>query len=303
MHNILITGANGALAGKLIKRFADLKYSVIASTRNTNNISEKNSDVQYINNNDIINTDILKNVDLIIHCAFPRKSEPEILAEGLNFFASVIAKAKEMNVKSFINISSQDIYGNYREIPSVESSLVKPLNNYALTKYACEIIGCSYAKNSKTKLTNIRLGSLVGKEYPERVINKIIHNALETRKISVNNDKNVFGYLDIDDAAEGIFQFVQNSNSNDWQEIYNFGAKYEEQKNFEFIAKCIQELLQKHYFKIDLEIKKAENADKLCYLNSNEFYRIAKYTPETPLKKSIEKIFMLQFNNGADVTD
>ena len=161
-----------------------------------------------------------------------------------------------------------------------------------MTKYVQELLGLATVQNSNTtRLTNIRLASLIGIEYPERVINKIIKNAHTSHKISINNDKNVFGYFDVNDAAKGIYKFVTNSSPDNWETIYNLGAKYEEQKYFEYIARCIQKLFEKHNISVDLDITNAQKADKLCLLDSSKFYKTANWEPETTLEQSIEKIF------------
>ena len=290
MYNILITGASGVLAKKLINKFIDNPFNVISSSRNIDNLAKIN-DVKYITNNELISTDILKNIDIIINCAFPRRQEPQILVDVIQFYNSLIMKAVEMGVKGIVNISSQSVYDSYREIAISELAPINPSDNYGLVKYAQELIGLATVNNTNTKLTNIRLASLIGAEYEERVINKIINNARSSHKISINNDKNVFGYLDVDDAVDGIFAFVKNTNSEDWSKVYNLGAPLEEQKDFEFIAKCINKLFLKQSVEIELSITNAPKADKLCYLDSRKFYKIANWKPNTTLKESIEKIF------------
>lgn len=288
---ILITGANGTLAKKLIEKLSsDDNFQICASSRNIEK-THRFDNVQYINNVDLIKTDILSKVDFILNCAFPRDFKAEILAEAMEFYAALVEKAVEQKVKGIINISSQDIYGTYRENPSSENDKIHPENNYALTKHACEIIGSTAVKNSDTKLTNIRLGSLIGKEYPERVINKIITRAFDTKSISINNDKNVFGYMDVEDAVNGLIAFVNNSNPKDWAGIYNFGAKFSEQRNFEYIANTIRECFRNNNIDINLQVQNAEKADRLCLLNSKEFYLIANWQPEISLRQSIENIF------------
>ena len=291
MKTVFITGASGIFAQKLINLFNDNSYNVIASSRNIDNINRING-VKYINNDDIISTDILKNVDIIINCAFPRKQEPQILTEAIQFYDCLVLRAVEMNVKGIVNISSQSVYDSYRQMPATEHTTPKPFDNYGLTKYVQELLGLATVQNSNTtRLTNIRLASLIGIEYPERVINKIIKNAHTSHKIAINNDKNVFGYFDTDDAAKGIYKFVTNSSPDNWETIYNLGAKYEEQKDFEYIARCIQKLFEKHNINVDLDITKAQKADKLCLLDSSKFYKTANWEPETTLEQSIEKIF------------
>lgn len=290
--NILITGANGILAQKLIEKYNNKsQYDITASTRNIQNLKTRLAGVNYINNTDLIETEILKNIDIIVNCAFPRTQDISAMYEAMLFYKCLVLKSIDMGTKGFINISSQSVYGSYRETPSYEINNLNPEDVYALTKCVIEDIGWALAKDTPLKLTSIRLASLIGVEYPERVINKMIKFGQQNRKITVQNDKNIFGYLDIEDAAEGIYQFIKNSDIEKWKAIYNFGPKPDYSQNLAFIAKEIKKLFEKQNVEIELEINKKEKADKLQTMNSKWFYEDSNWQPKITLETSIEKIF------------
>lgn len=290
--NILITGANGILAQKLIEKYNNKsQYNITASTRNIQNLKTRLAGVNYINNTDLIETEILKNIDIIVNCAFPRTQDISAMYEAMLFYKCLVLKSIDMGTKGFINISSQSVYGSYRETPSYEINNLNPEDVYALTKCVIEDIGWALARNSSLKLTSIRLASLIGVEYPERVINKMIKFGQQNRKITVQNDKNIFGYLDIEDVAEGIYQFIKNSDIEKWKAIYNFGPKPDYSQNLAFIAKEIKKLFEKQNVEIELEINKKEKADKLQTMNSKWFYEDSNWQPKITLETSIEKIF------------
>ncbi len=293
--NILITGANGALAQKLIEKYNNKsQYNITASTRNIQNLKTRLAGVNYINNTDLIETEILKNIDIVVNCAFPRTEDIKAMHEAMLFYKCLVLKSIDMGTKGFINISSQSVYGSYRETPSYEINDLNPEDIYALTKCLIEDIGWALAKDTPLKLTSIRLASLIGKEYPQRVINKMIKFGYQNKKIAVQNDKNIFGYLDIEDAAEGIYQFIKNSDIEKWKAIYNFGVKPDYSQNLAFIAKEIKKLFEKRNIKIELEIIKKEKADKLQTMNSKWFYEDSNWQPKITLEKSIEKIFFAE---------
>ena len=288
---ILITGANGTLAKKLIEKLStDNDFEVCASSRNIETGSQFDN-IEYVTNIDLVRTDFMSNVDVIVHCAFPREYNPDVLANAMTFYNSLVLKAVETNVKGIINISSQSVYGTYRENSALETTTVHPESDYALAKYACELIGLATVRNTDTKLTNIRLGSLIGIEYPERVINKIIKKASETKSISIDNDKTVFGFMDVEDAVTGLLKFIRNTETQNWSETYNFGAKRQEQRDFKRIVELISNCFKKNGIEIDLKINEAPEADKLCCLNSQKFYSEINWKPEISLKESIERIF------------
>lgn len=291
MKNILITGANGILAKKLIEKFNDDdNYKVIASSRNIPNLLHSN-EINYIKNEDLITTNILKDVDIIINTAFPRSENTEELYSAMQFFECLVLKAIEEEVKGIINISSQSVYGSCRENPSFEINNLHPENNYAITKIACESIGWALTKNSLTKLTNIRLASLIGTEYSQRVINKMIQNAYNTHKIEVYNDKNILGYLDVEDAVNGLYEFVKNSTLKNWKPVYNFGQKYQNLASLKKIAQIIRNLFKIINFEIESNINETENADISCLMDSRCFYDDSNWEPNIPIENTIQRIF------------
>lgn len=292
MPKILITGANGALAKKVINILSeDSNFEIIVSTRNLENISTPFSNIEYVSNQDLLEKDVLKNLDFVLHTAFPRKFEVKDMFEGALFFESLLQKAFEMNVKNFINISSQSVYGNYRELPSKEDDKLNPQDIYALTKYECERIGLALTKNEDINFTNIRLASLIGSEFPERVINKMINFAIKNGAISVQNDKNAFGYLHINDAAEGVCKFIKNTNPNEWKSVYNLGANSNPTENLAYISGIIKELCTSRGINVEVTINEQEKADKLCLQNSQLFYNDARWEPKLTLKEAIRLIF------------
>ncbi len=291
MQKILITGANGALAKKVIDEFlTDDNFEIYASTRCPETCRNAKKEVKYISNDSLLNTDVLKNIDYVLHCAFPRNYEAVDMFSAMNFFEKLLNTSIEKGVKNFVNISSQSIYGNYRNHPSTELE-ASPSDIYALTKYSCEHLGLAVAKNSNIKFANIRLASLIGNEFPERVINKMIKFAFEKYAITVQNDKNVFGFMHIDDAAKGLYKFIANSNPEMWKPVYNFGVKSNCNENLEYIASVIRELFSGKNMKIDITVNTCEKPDKLCLMDSSSFYGDAKWEPQITLKNAIEKIF------------
>lgn len=292
MKKILITGANGVLAGKVLERLMQNKnIAVCAATRDKESFEKQCPDIVCVGYEDIFRTDFLKDIDLVLNCAFPRQFDMDILGKALGWYDALLSKAAEMNVQGLVNISSQSVYGNYREDFVDESGAIMPQDSYALTKYAGELLGHRASSAGNMRVTNLRLASLIGTEYPERVVNKIIVNAFNQPNISINNDKNVFGYMDIDDAAEGIAVFMEKTSAAEWERIYNVGIVSENFKNFAWTAECIASLFEDKGMKKNLEIQKKDKADKLCLMSSEKFYGITEWKPKTSLEETVGKIF------------
>lgn len=293
LKKILVTGGTGVLAHNIaMELLKDKNYCVYISTRNVEQYKKITVNIPCVSNEEIFHTDFLNDFDLLINCAFPRQFDLHILSGALAWYNNLLLQAVKMNVKAFLNISSQSLYGNYRENYVAEDAVIFPQDTYALTKYACELLSKNMLSFVDMKITHLRLASLIGSEYPERVINKIILNAKENDRISINNDKNVFGYMDIDDAVSGILAFIKNTQCEDWDFCYNLGVQQSEFKDFAFIAQTIANLFAEKGKVKQLEIQKKDKAEKLCRMNSEKFYMFSNWKPHFTLEAAIEKIFM-----------
>ena len=288
--NLLITGANGVLAKKIIKYLSqNSNYKIFASTRDVARVIEKINNINYLSNQEIIETDFLQNVEYVLHTAFPRLMDEKSIKEGSEFFKTLLHKCREFGVENFINISSQDVYGAYRETASIETTPTKPENEYAKAKLTCESWGLNIASNFMN-YTNIRLGSLIGIEYKERIINKMIKFALQNKQINVQHSNNAFNFLDVQDAVEALACFIINSNPNEWQEWYNLGQIPNIKETTLFIANCIKKICNEKGFAVKVNVE-SEDANISRLLNSDSFYNASNWQPRISLEESIRKIF------------
>ena len=52
----------------------------------------------------------------------------------------------------------------------------------------------------------------------------------------------VFNFLDVQDAAEGLINFIKNTNPANWNNTYNLGQVSKVRENTLFIANCIKKI-------------------------------------------------------------
>jgi len=139
--NILITGANGSLGKKLRIELESLSYKVICASSNSG-IGQKN-----FNLNSGFNSDLLQDIDLILHLAI----NPKLVITNIEKEFLRLAEAKDITL----------LY-----VGSTSSYLVKP-NKYGIYKKLVEdlVIECSgivltcgllYGSNFKGQLSRIK---------------------------------------------------------------------------------------------------------------------------------------------------
>lgn len=159
---------------------------------------------------------------LVLSCAFPRGGNGVQLACGLDFIDHLTSLAVREGAYGFVNVSSQSVYPAFRTKPAREIDGLSLDNTYALAKRAVEILTRSRCEGH-IPYTSVRLASLVGPRFDQRVINKMAHNALMEGVIDVSNPHQVFDYMDVRDAV-AAFVALSESNPLEWDEVYNLGS-------------------------------------------------------------------------------
>lgn len=252
--NILITGGYGTLATHLIQDMLKKNFKIstlVRTLKPQNNIQN----ITYITNDNFFSDDYkIEDIDIIINCAFSCTNSLLNLADSIGYTKNLFLKVKENNIKALVNISSQSVYGMYRDNNTTEIGKINPGDVYALGKFACEELGNGIFQNSNTKYTNLRLGSLVGAEYTDRVVNKLIKKARETGIIEIENGQQQFGYLHVEDASKAIIKLIETPVEK-WNPVYNIGSDDSGNLTLEEIAYFIKEKFEQKGHKVVLNKK------------------------------------------------
>ena len=227
----LITGANGFIAGYLIKLLIFLninkkfKIKIFLITRNKKKVKKK-----FINNKTkkfitILETDlnkkfkVSKKVDYVLHTAsnaspknykkFPLETlEPNVLGTY-----NLLSYAEKFKIKSFIFFSSGEVYGNSRNAVLKEEKIFdfNPLSlraAYVEGKKIAETLCYSYFKQKKVPIKILRVFHTYGPMMnlnDGRVMMDFIKNAVNEKDIiikSKGDQKRTFCY--ISDLIEGL---------------------------------------------------------------------------------------------------
>lgn len=228
MKKVVITGASGFLGSHLIPLLLNEFQEVVAITSKSRNellhicgIKDDPQGLSVVSNEDINEIQYkIANSSRLINCAFPRGKDGEAYGKGLRFIADIFRIANECGVEAVINISSQSVYNQYRTEPATEETPVCLETKYAVAKYSTELLAEAYCKD--IYFTNIRLGSLIGPGFDQRVVNRLILMGLRGEEIYVQENGNLYGYIDIRDAIAAIYQLLT-SDCTLWRRTYNLG--------------------------------------------------------------------------------
>jgi dTDP-glucose 4,6-dehydratase len=152
----------------------------------------------------------------------------------------LLDQVKEQNVKKFIQISTDEVYGQVVEGSSTENDKLDPRNPYSAAKAAGELLAMSYFTTYNLPVIVTRSSNNYGPyQFPEKVIPLFITNLLQGKKVPLYGEgKNIRDWLFVGDNCEAIEAILQKGKVG---EIYNIGGN-EELQNIELTKKILAEL-------------------------------------------------------------
>jgi dTDP-glucose 4,6-dehydratase len=135
------------------------------------------------------------------------------------------------NINRFIQISTDEVYGQILEGSFTETSELKPRNPYSASKVGGERLAYSYYATYDLPIIITRASNNYGPwAYPEKVIPLFITNLYDDLKVPVYGEGNqIRDWLYVEDHCSAIHHLIDHGDNG---EVYNVGAG-EEYTNLE----------------------------------------------------------------------
>lgn len=136
---------------------------------------------------------------------------------------TLLEAAKKHKVKTFIQVSTDEIYGSIEEGSSIESDPTLPNSPYAASKASAELVARSYFQTYGLDVRITRSSNNYGRnQFPEKIIPLFITNLIDDLKVPIYGDGlNSRDWLHVDDNCDGIVKVLTNGQPG---EIYNLGG-------------------------------------------------------------------------------
>ncbi|MCD7890602.1 MAG: NAD(P)-dependent oxidoreductase [Ruminococcus sp.] len=285
---IAITGAGGFLGTELLRQLSAFRdITVTAFTfdferERTTFIRSEN--IFPVDNSEAADFDF-SDTDVLINCAFPRNADDASFSKGLIFLQRVIEKAAGDGVGAVINISSQSVYSQQRWEPANEDFLIITESKYAVGKYFSELFVNSVCR--KIRHTNLRMASLIGAGFNQRITNKFAMKVRDGEQITISGGNQLFGFLDVRDAASGIIAAALSDCG--WAEAYNLGTN-EAYRLLDIAAEAVSVGRSFGYSAPDPISNESENWQN-SVLDCNKFQNEFSWHPKYDLKATLSEIF------------
>ena len=286
MEKILVTGGAGFIGSNFIRQF--MKNNPQTKIVNLDKLTyagrlesladiEKNPDYEFIKG-DICDSAIVEKAMQGCNAAinFAAESHVDRSIKDADAFAKtnflgvkvLCEQARRQGIEKFLQISTDEVYGQIKSGSFSETSRLNPRNPYSAAKAGGELLAMSYFTTFGLPVVVTRSSNNYGQfQFPEKVMPLFITNLLEGKKVPLYGEgKQIRDWLFVLDNCEAIELCLKKAKAG---EVYNIGGNQELQ-NIELTKKilkemnCGEEMIQKvpdrlgHDFRYSLDCAKIE---------------------------------------------
>ena len=299
---ILITGGAGFIGCNFVRYMLD-KYpddEIVVLDKLTyagriENLQDVMNRISFINGDICNKEDIekVKDCDVIFNFAAETHVDRSIIEAGVFVKTDVLGTynlleyARMHEVKRYIQISTDEVYGSIGSGSFKEDDLLGPSSPYSASKAGADLLVSAYHKTYGLPVLITRSSNNFGPyQYPEKLIPLFITNALQNKPLPVYGDGlNVRDWIYVLDNCEAIDLVYQKGASG---EIYNI-ASGNEKTNLEITHLILSELNKPD--SVIQFVKDRPGHDRRYSLNFTKIKKLGwkpKYSFENAMKNTIK---------------
>lgn len=300
---LLITGGAGFIGSNFIRYYLKnhpedkiINLDKLTYCGNPENLKDIESNPNYefvkgdICDEKLVN-ELMQRVDAVIHFAAESHVDNSIHDPFVFTRTNVIGThilldaARRHNIKKFLHISTDEVYGSIDIGSFTEESRLEPNSPYSVSKTAAELLAKVYHTTYKLPVIITRSSNNFGpNQYPEKLIPLFVTNLIEGKKVPVYGDgMNIRDWIYVLDNCEALDFVFQKG---DFGEVYNIGGGNE--KTNIYITKTIIKQLGKDESFVEYvkdrpghDRRYSLNCDKLLALGWKPKYNFEKAMLET----------------------
>ncbi len=301
--NLLVTGGLGFIGSNFIRLMLNrhddcriLNLDAHGFGSNIQNLADYEDDRRYtffrgdIADSSLVSS-LVEKADLVVNFAAETHVDRSIsrpdsfLHSNVNGVFCLLEAIRDHNPSvRYVQISTDEVYGDILRGSSTEDSTLRPSSPYSASKAAGDVFVLAYARTYGLEAMITRCTNNYGPyQFPEKLIPKTIIRAKEGLKIPIyGTGENVRDWIYVTDHCRAVEQVL---NSGRRGEIYNISAG-EERTNL-FIAKFILEMLGKSEDQIEF-VEDRPGHDARYSLDSSRIRKELGWRPERSFEEGLQ---------------
>lgn len=212
--------------------------------------------------------------DLVVHFAAESHVDRSIfnvadfVRTNIEGTRTLVEAARRQQVKKFVHISTDEVYGSIKSGYASEEWPLRPSNPYSASKAGADLLVQAYIRTHDFPAIIIRGSNNYGPfQYPEKLIPLAITNLLEGKKIPVHGyGIHVRSWLHVDDFCR-VIDIITHGDPK--HRIYNVaGTEKTNHEVLELIARALSKNFQDHRFHVSdrpgADLRYAVDASRLA---------------------------------------
>ena len=301
--NLLVTGGLGFIGSNFIRLMLNrhddcriLNLDAQGFGSNIQNLADYEDDSRYtffqgdIADSSLVSS-LVEKADLVVNFAAETHVDRSIsrpdsfLHSNVNGVFCLLEAIRDHNPSvRYVQISTDEVYGDILRGSSTEDSTLRPSSPYSASKAAGDVFVLAYARTYGLEAMITRCTNNYGPyQFPEKLIPKTIIRAKEGLKIPIyGTGENVRDWIYVTDHCRAVEQVLNRGRRG---EIYNISAG-EERTNL-FIAKFILEMLGKSEDQIEF-VEDRPGHDARYSLDSSRIRKELGWRPERSFEEGLQ---------------
>ncbi len=185
---------------------------------------------------------------------------------------NLLEAARDLKIKKFIQISTDEVYGDVAKGYSREGDTIRPSSPYSASKAGGDMLVLAYHRTFGVPTVLTRASNNYGPyQYPEKIVPLFITNLLEGKKVPVyGKGDQVRDWLFVEDHARAIAKLLTRGRPG---EIYNIGSdRHRDITNLELTKQILK--LTSHDKKSIKYVKDRPGHDVRYAINCNKLKKL-----------------------------
>lgn len=221
---LLVTGGAGFIGSSFVRRAmarSDVDQLTVIDkltyAGNPSNLAEIADDPRYrfvkadINDASVV-SELMRAADAVVN--FAAESHVDRSIEEADAFVrtdvhgtfTLLEAARQTGIARFVQVSTDEVYGDVAEGSSSEADALRPRSPYAASKAAADLLALAYHTTHGVPVMITRGSNTYGpRQYPEKVIPLFITNAIDQEPLPLYGDGlQVRDWLHVDDHCAAV---------------------------------------------------------------------------------------------------